>query len=257
MEEAQGYDPETGELPLISEKAVSASERAQKIAHDAMMGVHNARLNAAIMAALQKLKTFFVETDKAGAHKIKYATLRQILETVGPALHENGVRIRQGADRSFMLDEGGGTKGRLVPVYTDLIHVETGEIERTTVEMPVTLLNAQAMGSAITYGKRYTLLAALGLATDEADDDGDSTVSKSLDDDHRDSPALAAMTADMKKQGDLMKLEDWSRGQGKRFNALSAEEQAILKSRKAAYVNKLMQAPDDEAAPKKTRKAAE
>lgn len=254
MEDASDFDHETGELPL-SERAVAASTRAQKIANDAMMGVHNAHLNAAVMAALHSIDSFFISTDKPGAHKARYASLRQILESVGPALHNEGVRIRQGADRSFMLDEGGGSKGRLVPVYTDLIHVESGEVERTTVEMPVTMLNAQGMGSAVTYGKRYTLLAALGLATDEADDDGEATVPKTLDGEHHDSPELAAMTADMMKQSDLTKLEDWSRSQGKRFNSLSTEDQAIMKSRKAAYVKKLMEAPDEPA--KKTRKGAE
>ena len=63
------------------------------------------------------------------------------------------------------------------------------------------------------------------------------------------------MTADMMKQSDLTKLEDWSRSQGKRFNSLSTEDQAIMKSRKAAYVKKLMEAPDEPA--KKTRKGAE
>lgn len=245
----------TGELPL-SDRAVVASERAQKIAQDAMLGVHNAHLNAAIMAALEGLPVFVDAVNDGG--RGKYANLRDILEAVRPALYAQGVRIRQGADRSFMLDEGGGMKGRLVPVFTDLIHVESGELERTTVEIPVVRLDPQAMGSAVTYGKRYTLLAGLGLATAEADDDGERATPRAL----TGAPESALLVA-LKKEIDACKdgtdLAEWVEGvkSKKRAEKLSEAEHAVLGAHYQASLRNIMDAPADAPPAKKTRKAAE
>jgi len=168
------YDRETGEVPPHSNGAaaaqISANARAQM--QVTQMGIGLRSLNDAIEHALAEIPIWIQATSSSGRGNAKYATLKDILEKVRPVLLKNRVRIRQGADRSWAADEGGGVKGRLVPVYTDLIHIVTGEVERTQIEIPLTRLDPQAMGSAVTYGKRYTLLAALGLATDESDDDG-------------------------------------------------------------------------------------
>ena len=139
----------------------------------------------------------------------KYATLKAILEVVRPVLMQHGVRIRQGADRTFGADEGGGVKGRLVPVYTDLIHAPTGEFERTQIEIPITRLDPQSMGSAITYGRRYTLLAALGLTSDEADDDGARAMPIDLSAKRSDSDELVALKSDIDGCKDVAALTKW------------------------------------------------
>lgn len=130
-----------------------------------------------------------------------------------------------------MLDEGGGMKGRLIPVYTDLIHSDSGEIDRTTIEIPLTSLNPQAMGSAITYGRRYSLVAALGLATDEADDDGETANSPTMRS-SVDSADLAEIKRDIDKMSSATDLAIWGdrSEQRKRLAKLDAQEQGAARN---------------------------
>ena len=143
-------------------------------------------------------------------------------------------------------------KSRLIPVYTDLVHSATGQQERTVIEIPLAKMDPQGMGIAITYGRRYTLLAALGLATDEADDDGEGAKLKDINDGHRDSPELAAMTREMAAIKDGTKLIDWSNDpkQQKKYSALAPEEQTLMQQR---YVDrgKQLVSGDDEPVMKK------
>lgn len=239
------FNEETGELPL-SERAILASRQ------DA---APPSRLYAALMAAVSKMPVW-ITTDKPGAHKIKYATLKQILETVRPILHANGIRIRQGADRSWSMDEGGGMKGRLIPVYTDLIHAESGEVDRTIIEIPLSRMDAQAMGSAITYGRRYTLIAALGLATDEADDDGESAKPRDLTDGVKESVDLAKLKQEIDTCKDATALMEWGEEvkSKKKADRLSQDEHTLLRKHYQTRQQKLL-ATDDDPAPDKPKKA--
>lgn len=172
MAHLQDFDPETGELALPNGTAARA------MASPKPMAVPTS--HRWLMQAMEKAVAAMPEWIKAesnvkvgGGGNAKYAKLHAILKEVRPHLLANGLRIRQGTDRTYAMDEGGGSKGRLVVVYTDIVHSQSGEVERTVVEIPLARLDPQGMGSAITYGRRYSLLMALGLATDEADDDGD------------------------------------------------------------------------------------
>jgi len=56
---------------------------------------------------------------------------------------------------------------------TLLAHFESGEFVQSTITLaPVKDNNPQAVGSALTYARRYTLSAVLGLPIGEDDDDG-------------------------------------------------------------------------------------
>jgi len=205
-------DDQTGEIHTqapVGQRAATAAAQAHVVMKNQLNGLHASSLHFAIWQSLQQMPVW-ITTDKTGAHKIKYATLKAILEVVRPVLLANGVRIRQGAERTFSSDDGSGTKGRLVPVYTDLIHIPTGDFERTMIEIPLMKMDAQAMGSAITYGRRYTLIAALGLATDEADDDGEAAKPRDIGDRQGDSIELAALKADIAKAKDLDALTRWA-----------------------------------------------
>jgi hypothetical protein len=207
---SEHIDSDTGEIRTNGIAARASAHAAQ--AHVATFAMRNgagaSSLHFAIWQAVQQMPVW-ITTDKSGAHKIKYATLKAILEVVRPVLMQHGVRIRQGADRTFGADEGGGVKGRLVPVYTDLIHAPTGEFERTQIEIPITRLDPQSMGSAITYGRRYTLLAALGLTSDEADDDGARAMPVDLSAKRSDSDELVALKSDIDGCKDVAALTKW------------------------------------------------
>ena len=119
-----------------------------------------------------------------------------------------------------------------MPVYTDFIHVVTGEIERTQVEIPLTRLDPQAMGSAITYGKRYTIVAGLGLATDEADDDGARAMPRDVTAAVTETSLLEELKAELKACKTKEALIKWGTDPKtkKRTNELSDDEAVLLRT---------------------------
>jgi hypothetical protein len=255
MEDTQ-FDADTGELFTTSEAAIAVSKSRMEAEEAEILGTGTARLMAALMAAVKKLPAW-ITTDKTGAHNITYATLKQILETVRPHLHEQGLRIRQGTVRSYELNDGPGSKGRLVIIYTDIVHAESGEVERTVVEIPLMKMDAQAMGSAITYGRRYSLLSALGLATDEADDDGESAASRSITERVQQTDELLALLKEISGFKLATDLAEWGHDtkQTKRLNRLSEAERALAHKAYADRSKELLDSMDEAPAPKKGAKA--
>ena len=202
------YDQDTGEIYTTGARAAASASSARVQMERDKLGYGANVLHAAVARALQHIPAW-IQNTKQGAHRVKYAPLKDILEKVRQPLMDVGVRIRQGAEPSRMADEGGGVKGRLIPVYTDLIHVDTGLMDRTTIEIPLLKLDAQSMGSAITYGRRYTLLAALGLATDEADDDGMAAKPRDLNAKVEASADLETLIKEMRGVKDVAALTKW------------------------------------------------
>lgn len=102
-------------------------------------------------------------TKDARANYGKYATLAAVMEAITPALAANGLALVQEAE----LDDAA------VTMAATLIH-ESGEtIEFAPLTMPLgSQRTPQAVGSAMTYGRRYQLTALFGLAPD--DDDGEA-----------------------------------------------------------------------------------
>lgn len=116
-------------------------------------------LAAALAKAQGDIKA--VAKDRTNPHfRNKYATLDAIMDAVRQPLAKQGLSILQGTER-----EDGG-----VCVVTRLVH-SSGEWVESGVLVPVDKQNAQGVGSALTYGRRYGVSAMLALATDE-DDDG-------------------------------------------------------------------------------------
>jgi hypothetical protein len=135
-------------------------------------------------------------------------------------------------------------KGRLIPVYTDLIHVDSGLMDRTIIEIPLIKLDAQSMGSAVKYGCRYTLLAALGVTTDEADDDGAAARSRDLTAKTEASADLETLVAELQASKDIAALTKWvsdaknrrriddlSEGEAERLRIAYAEHREALSSK--------------------------
>jgi len=101
-----------------------------------------------------------VPKTKTNPHlKNKYAGLEDIMGTIRNPLREAGLVVSQ--------LPGDGT------LTTLLAHFESGEFVKSTISLaPVKDNNPQAVGSALTYARRYALSAVLGLAIGEDDDDG-------------------------------------------------------------------------------------
>ena len=95
------------------------------------------------------------------AFKSKYAELSAVLEAIVPALNAAGIAVLQ----SPAFD------GEMLTVTTLLIH-ESGASVVSDLKLRPSKLDPQGIGSATTYGRRYSLLALAGVAPE--DDDGNA-----------------------------------------------------------------------------------
>lgn len=93
--------------------------------------------------------------------KSNYASLPHILTEIAEPLESSGLVITQFPDGTGLT--------------TLLIHAETGEYLQATYEIPVAKANdPQALGSAISYARRYAVSSILSLKID--DDDAESAM---------------------------------------------------------------------------------
>ncbi len=93
------------------------------------------------------------------AYKARYADLASVIDACRDALAVNGLAVMQ----PVTIADG------VVHVGTRLVHA-SGEWAECTVSIVPVDQRAHAIGSAITYGRRYGLSAMVGVAPD--DDDG-------------------------------------------------------------------------------------
>lgn len=120
-----------------------------------------AHLCAALVGAQGEMPAVPKATKgQVGSQVRFYADLSSVLEVAMPVLNKHKLGIVQ-----FPFGGGQGP----VTVVTRLFH-ESGEWMECDASMPSGGNGAQGVGSAITYCKRYSLMAVLGLATE--DDDG-------------------------------------------------------------------------------------
>jgi hypothetical protein len=110
--------------------------------------------------SIHKDKTATIETKKGGQFSYSYADLPTILEQVNPVLKKHGFAVGQA-----VVSEDGN-----VGVETRIYH-KSGHVEAFGPLFLPSGDDARSAGSAVTYARRYSLCAALGIATDE-DDDG-------------------------------------------------------------------------------------
>jgi hypothetical protein len=126
------------------------------------MGHEN--LTAALCAFHEKVQP--IHKDAKGQHS-KYATLQAVLAAISPTLSECGLTISS----TFTTD----TTGRTL-LCTHLRH-KSGESISSSVPLVVEGGGRNPLhtwGGAVTYQRRYALLAILNLAAGIDDDDADS-----------------------------------------------------------------------------------
>lgn len=101
----------------------------------------------------------------------KYLTLGGVIEIIRKPFSKNGLSFLQ---FPTVKKEGNITT---VIIRTVIAH-ESGETIENELILPVTIggriSDAQAIGSAITYARRYSLQSLVGISADEEDDDGNS-----------------------------------------------------------------------------------
>lgn len=100
--------------------------------------------------------------DSTNPHfKSKYSDLSSVWESIRNPLTSNGLTIWQDIT----------SEDKCVNVTTRVTHISGQWIEFGPLSIPLLRQDAQAIGSATSYAKRYALCAAIGIVSDE-DDDG-------------------------------------------------------------------------------------
>jgi len=178
----------------FSEKVVQ-NEDMSTGEYDTMMEKYD-KLAPALVEALSQFPTI---SKNASGYGYKYATLDDILTTVKPILHANGLVITQ------LLDSEG--------IKTILMH-SSGQTLESTFPLPELsskgMNAAQATGAAVTYIRRYAISSMLNLATDE---DTDGTTKTKSPSSNNTSPAPAKTGGSMGFEKALPKETDAGKSQ--------------------------------------------
>lgn len=124
-----------------------------------------------LFTALSKAQSQFKVAEKDAENpyfKSKYADFESIVSSCRPALSSNGLSFIQIThlkdDKSLIL-------------ITRLCH-SSGEYIESEYPIEPIKRDPQALGSALTYAKRYSLAALLGVVTSDEDDDGEAAVGR-------------------------------------------------------------------------------
>jgi hypothetical protein len=118
---------------------------------------------AAALAAAQGVMKGALKDSANPFFKSRYADLASVVEAIRAAFSANGLSYIQTVEPSDK-DE--------VRVETTLLHSSGEWISCGILSLPVSKIDAQGYGSALTYARRYSLSAAVGVAPE--DDDGNA-----------------------------------------------------------------------------------
>lgn len=122
-----------------------------------------ASLSAAMSKAFADIEN--AAKDKTNPHfRSKYADLGNIVDAVKPALLKHGLWFSQ---VSYDIENHAA-------IETVIYHASGEWLSCGIVSVPVSKVDAQGYGSAMTYARRYSLSAAFGVAPE--DDDGNAAV---------------------------------------------------------------------------------
>ena len=116
-----------------------------------------------IAAALCKFQQECKSPKKSAVNphfKSKYAPLEEIIKVATPTMAANGLSHFQSTS----------SDGESVIVTTVLMHTSGEFIESDPLRLPMGKATAQGAGSSLTYARRYSLSAILGIAAEEDDD---------------------------------------------------------------------------------------
>jgi hypothetical protein len=121
----------------------------------------------AIYSALVKAQKSFGPALKSSTNphfRSKYADLSACIEAVVDSLNENGIMLMQ---VTHEVENG-------VMIETLFLHESGEQMSAGKLFMPATKFDPQGFGSALSYARRYSLMAACGIAPE--DDDANTAV---------------------------------------------------------------------------------
>lgn len=146
----------------------NAAEVARNVKHGAMESAGTVRRSPSITALAVAMAKAQAEMknppkDSVNPHfKNRYADLATVRASVVPVMLSHGLTVMQ-----FPCDLDDA------PALTTLLVHSSGEWVETTMRLRPTKADPQGVGSALTYLRRYSLLAITGLVADD-DDDGNA-----------------------------------------------------------------------------------
>lgn len=182
------------------------------------MGDQVVEFNAAFVAAAAQLADIVKgQTADTGSYRYSYADLASVTSAVRPTLAAHGLTVAQ--------DVTGTTDG-MVEITTRVYH--TGGHVEIFGPLPMPRgRGPQDTGSAITYGRRYSLMAALGLATEDDDGKQAQQAAERATEPHPNSARVTAMTREMKRLTDTAKteLKAWADGRSLGPSAMLDDEE--------------------------------
>jgi len=191
---------------------------------------------APAMVALQgKLRS--VTPEKKNKHLgNKYADLASVMQAIREPMHECGLAISQAV----------GSGGGGVTICTKLLHT-SGQWIASTIEIPLGqakgVSDAQRMGSAITYGRRYSVLAIIGGTVADDDDDGGNAGTKTQQEKPAVSPSQQIIVDSFIDELDLLiekaEVQKWGKDKAEEIGKLS---NAAANEIRKAYREKLQEA---------------
>ena len=167
-------------------------------------------LATALAAAQAEMKNPAYDRTNPG-YRSRYASLAAVRDAVIPVLARHGIAVIQ----SLKTTEAG------VECTTLLIH-KSGQAFSNALEVPTGKMDAQGLGSAATYARRYSLMALVAVAGDE-DDDGNAAVQTP----HK-AMAAAAPLPDYSVQKAALEACATLGSLGDTWKALSADERRAL-----------------------------
>lgn len=135
--------------------------------HEGVLGISRSETIGKLTAALAKAQLAFKTIKKESDNpffKSKYSDLASLIDATRGGLAENGLAVMQFAQ----------SNEKTVTVSTMLSH-SSDEFVAHDLVMPVSKMDAHGIGSAITYGRRYSYQSILSIAGED-DDDGNAAV---------------------------------------------------------------------------------
>lgn len=125
------------------------------------------KFSQAMLQAQRQIENADIDSDNPH-FRSRYASLQSVLEACKKPLNGAGIFFIQAPVALDCKD--------CLGLVTRLTHAESGQWLEATMAMPLQKVDPQGMGSAITYARRYSLMAILGIAAE--DDDAEAAMNR-------------------------------------------------------------------------------
>jgi len=138
-------------------------------------------LVTALIAAQSSVATIVKDSKndfirKRGGEAHRYASLETVLDCINPALHSNGLSLTQWPDGDGLVNLLAHSSGQFISSVYPIARVAKQQKVEKTGELREIPDDPQSRGSAITYARRYSALAIMGVGTEDDDGHAASTI---------------------------------------------------------------------------------